>query len=71
MNPAPESAQQALLNAQKAIQRGDRRTARRWAETAVALSPELEEPWLILAAVASPRASVEYLERALRINPSS
>jgi len=36
-----------------------------------ALCPELEEPWLILAAVGSPRASVAYLEKALRINPHS
>jgi len=71
MKTDPESAQQALLNAQRAGQRGDRQAARRWAEKAVALCPDLEEPWLILAAVASPRASIAYLERALRINPHS
>jgi hypothetical protein len=38
---------------------------------AAALCPDLEEPWLILAAVSSPRASVVYLEQALRINPKS
>jgi lipoprotein-anchoring transpeptidase ErfK/SrfK len=66
-----ESAQQALLTARRAIQQGDRQVARRSAERAAALCPDLEEPWLILAAVASPRASVVYLERALRINPHS
>ena len=66
-----ESGQQALLNARRAVQQGDRQTARRWAETAAAFCPDLEEPWLILAAVGSPRASVAYLERALRINPDS
>ena len=66
-----DSAQQALLNAQQAVRQGDRQTARRCAEIAASLSPDLEEPWLILAAVGSPRASVEYLERALRINPHS
>jgi lipoprotein-anchoring transpeptidase ErfK/SrfK len=66
-----ESAQQALLAAQEAVRQGDRQTARRCAEIAASLSPDLEEPWLILAAVGSPRASVEYLERALRINPHS
>ena len=71
MNLDPESAQHALLKARQAIQQGDRKTARRWAETAVALSPELEEPWLILAAFASPQASVKYLRRALKINPAS
>jgi lipoprotein-anchoring transpeptidase ErfK/SrfK len=71
MNLDPESAQQAVLNAQEAIQQGDRRTARHWAETAAALSPDLEEPWLILAALANPQASIKYLQRALKINPSS
>jgi lipoprotein-anchoring transpeptidase ErfK/SrfK len=71
MNDDFESAQQALLNAQQAVRQGDRQTARRFAEIAASLSPDLEEPWLILAAVGSPRASVEYLERALRINPQS
>ena len=66
-----ESAQQALLNARRAVQQGDRQAARRWAEMAVVLCPDLEEPWLILAAVGSPRASVAYLERALQINPQS
>lgn len=66
-----ESAQQALLNARRALHQGDRQAARRLAEMAVALYPDLEEPWHILAAVASPRASVEYLSRALRINPHS
>jgi lipoprotein-anchoring transpeptidase ErfK/SrfK len=71
MNPDPEIFRKNLLNAQQALQRGDRPAARRWAEKAVALVPDSEEPWLILAAVASPRASVNYLERALRINPQS
>jgi lipoprotein-anchoring transpeptidase ErfK/SrfK len=35
------------------------------------MAPELEDGWLLLAAVASPRASVSYLQRALEINPSS
>ena len=71
MKPDPASAQQALLNARRAVQQGDRQAARRLAESAAVLCPGLEEPWLILAAVASPRASVAYLERALRINPRS
>ncbi len=71
MNTDPASAQQALLNARRAVQKGDRQAARRWAEMSAALYPDLEEPWLILAAVASPRASVVYLERALRIHPNS
>jgi lipoprotein-anchoring transpeptidase ErfK/SrfK len=66
-----ESALEALKNSQHAIKQGDRQAARRWAERAAAIAPDLEEPWLILAAVASPRASVSHLERALRINPQS
>jgi lipoprotein-anchoring transpeptidase ErfK/SrfK len=71
MNPDPISAARSILNAQQAVQRGDRQEARRWAEQAVAQDPGLEEPWLILAALASPRASVAYLEQALKINPQS
>ena len=71
MKPDPESVRKALLNARQAIQRGDRQAARSWAEQAVALDPDSEEPWLFLAAVASPRASINYLEQALRINPHS
>lgn len=71
MKTDSESAQQALQNARQAVKRGDRQGARRSAEVAAALSPNLEEPWLILAALASPRASVAYLDRALKINPRS
>lgn len=71
MKTDSESGTKALLNARRAVQQGDRQAARRWAEIAAAVCPDLEEPWLILAAVGSPRASVAYLERALRINPQS
>jgi lipoprotein-anchoring transpeptidase ErfK/SrfK len=71
VKPDPESARKNLLNAQHAMQRGDRQAARGWAEQAVALDPDSEEPWLFLAALASPRDSVKYLERALKINPRS
>lgn len=47
------------------------RSARRWAELALSIAPDQEEPWLYLAAVASPRASLYYLHRALEINPDS
>jgi peptide/nickel transport system permease protein len=67
----PESAQGALQKARQALQQGDTQAARRWAETAASLRPDLEEPWLILAAYSSPQESTGYLERALRINPGS
>jgi lipoprotein-anchoring transpeptidase ErfK/SrfK len=71
MNPAIKQAQQAIRQAQQAIKTGDKRTARRWADKAAALAPDREEPWLLLAALASPRASIAYLDRALEINPES
>jgi lipoprotein-anchoring transpeptidase ErfK/SrfK len=71
MNTDPESAQQALLKSWRALEQGDRQAARRWAEMAVAQKPDLEEPWLIMAAIGSPRASVAYLNQALQVNPQS
>lgn len=60
-----------LRDAKQALRDGDRLAARRWAQKALALDPELEEGWLILASVASPGASLSYLRRALEINPHS
>ncbi len=71
MTPDNVSAQQALRNSLLALQKGDQLGARRWAEKAANLDPLLEEPWLVLASIARPRASVAYLEQALRINPRS
>jgi hypothetical protein len=67
----PVSTQELLLKAREAMQRGDRKDARRLAEQAIALDPDSEEPWLFLAAVASPQASVNYLGQALKINHNS
>ena len=71
MNSDLDAANQAIQNAHNALREGDKHTTRRWVELAASLAPALEEPWLILAAVASPRASVAYLEQALKINPQS
>jgi len=71
MNAELLQAQQALQNAREALRSGDRNAARRWAEQAARLAPQLEDPWLILAAVASPKASMAFIERALKINPDS
>jgi lipoprotein-anchoring transpeptidase ErfK/SrfK len=62
---------QALKQAKEALQRGDKHAARTWAQIAAALAPDMEDLWLILAAVAKPRASIAYLNRALEINPYS
>ncbi len=64
-------ARAALQQARAAMRRGDRQAARRFAQQAVALAPNQEEPWLFLAALGSPRASAAYLTRALEINPGS
>ena len=71
MSPPTVNAFQAVQNAQNALQRGDKLSARRWAELAASLAPEREEPWLLLAAVANPHASVGYLKQVLKINPNS
>jgi len=71
MNPEFIQAQKAIQNARDALRNGERGTARRWAEQAAKIAPQLEDPWLILAAVASPRASVSFIQRALQINPNS
>ena len=71
MNAEMIQAQKAIQNAREALRDGDRNAARRWAEQAAKLAPQLEDPWLILAAVASPKASVAFIERALKINPDS
>ncbi|MFZ6030549.1 MAG: L,D-transpeptidase family protein [Chloroflexota bacterium] len=71
MNHPTGSFQQALAYCQEAYRQRDYRAARRWAELATALKPDQEDGWLWLAAVASPRASIFYLERALETNPHS
>lgn len=71
MNPPNSHAHTALQNAKQALRTGDKRTARRWADKAIVLAPDWEESWLLLAALASPRASIAYLKQALEINPQS
>ncbi len=61
----------ALQNAYRALKSGQRLEARHWAEKAAALDANREEPWLVLGAIANPRASVEYLKKALEINPDN
>ncbi len=60
-----------LREAQIRMKRGERRAARRLAERAASIAPNREEPWLVLAALATPRGSVAYLQQALQINPES
>jgi lipoprotein-anchoring transpeptidase ErfK/SrfK len=71
MNPNLQTAYELLKKAQETFRSGDKRTARRYAEEALRLAPEWEEPWLVMATLGTPRASVAYLEQALKINPDS
>ena len=64
-------ASQALKQAKCALQRGEKQAARHWAQVTVSMVPNMEDPWLIMAAVANPPASIIYLERALEIAPKS
>lgn len=65
------TASQALQHAAEAIGRGDKRAARQWAQRAASLAPQNEEPWLMLASVSTPQASVEYIKQALIVRPGS
>jgi lipoprotein-anchoring transpeptidase ErfK/SrfK len=71
MSADPNQIRQAINNAREALRRSDKADARHWAEHAVRIAPELEDAWLLMAAVSSPRASVEYAKSALVINPQS
>ena len=66
-----DAVRQALINARIAYHQGNHSNTRYWARQAIKLNPNIEEPWLWLAAVSSPRASLEYLQKALSINPDS
>ena len=61
----------ALHEAEAALQRGDRAVARRFAQLAAMQRPDDERPWLILAQLAGPDASVAYCQRAVQANPAS
>ena len=67
----PLGARLSVQNAQFALQKGQTVEARRLAMEAVQLDPSFEDPWLILASLSSPQASVAYLQHALDINPRS
>ena len=71
MNRSFDEARLAVQKAREALQNNDRSAARQLAEQAAALAPQMEDPWLILAAVASPRASLDYVQEALKLDPNS
>src|SRR5512146_531574 len=66
-----EQALQILYQSIQVLRRGDRTRARHLALLAARLDPANERSWLIVAATASPKASVFYLNKALELNPGS
>src|SRR5512140_3607796 len=66
-----DEAHLAVEHARDALRENRRSDARQWAERAAQLAPHTEDPWLILAAIASPKASLDYVQKALKINPHS
>ena len=71
MNLNQDEAHLAVQNARDALHNNRRGDARQWAERAASLAPEMEDPWLILAAIADPHTSLEYIQKALDLNPNS
>ena len=73
MNPTQQKQafNYAMAEAHKAMRLGHKIAARQWATRAAQVAPDQETPWLLLAAIAGPKASIEYLKRALEINPNS
>jgi lipoprotein-anchoring transpeptidase ErfK/SrfK len=71
MSAEPTQIRSIIQNARESLLRGDQSEARRWAEQAARLAPELEDSWLLMAACSSPRTSLSYAQRALAINPQS
>jgi lipoprotein-anchoring transpeptidase ErfK/SrfK len=71
MSADPTQTHLIIQNAREALRRGDQAEARHLAEQAARLAPELEDAWLLMAAVSGPRASLQYAQRALSINPQS
>ncbi len=71
MTTNQQAAKESIRRSRAALRKGDKDSARRWAEKAASLAPQLEKPWLLLAATSRPQISLRYLERALAINPQS
>jgi ATP-binding cassette subfamily B multidrug efflux pump len=66
-----EGPRQYIQQAYRALQMNRKAEARQIAEETVRLYPQYEASYLILAALATPRESLEYLIKALQVNPSS
>ena len=69
--PDLKPVQDLITQAYQALKIGDRPEARRLADMASRLAPDIEDAWLILAALGTLDESLKYLRRALEINPDS
>lgn len=68
---AIQNWRELCIEAKEALAGSHKNEARRLAHRAAKLAPTQEEPWLLLAAIASPSASRSYLKQVLKINPRS
>ena len=66
-----EAARLKIQLAQVALRHGDKKSAQHLALKASSLAPELEQPWLILAAISGLAESLVFIEKALLLNPDS
>lgn len=66
-----EQAMEAVMASKKALVSNNHAEAHHYARLAVQYDPNLEDSWLVMAATSSPDAAVEYLQKALIINPYS
>lgn len=64
-------SKRAIQQAIDALRNKDYPKAHYWASEAARVNPNLEEAWLILAAIGNPQESLLYLKKALEINPQS
>jgi len=71
MDSKRKLAELAINNARSALENGNKLDAKKWAEQAGQLAPEMEDPWLVLAYLAEPVEGLKYLEKALTRNPAS
>ena len=69
--PNRREAERIIQDAMHALRNGLRDQARKLALRSAELDPDNEGSWLILAALSSPNASIQYLQKALQINPNS
>lgn len=71
MDDVVQQARDALIAARKALSLGDLNLARDLAGQAVALAPDIEDGWLILAALSEPEQAIAHLQKALEVHPGS